>query len=139
MKFILLFFFLLINGFLFAQNGKSTTTSLNLTGLVLDSTTTKPVPGATVEIISASTNTSTYKGNAISDFNGRFIVNNIPALKSLQLTITAIGYGTRIIHTSLSKPDFAAAAKDIGTIILPQQTNTLNNVVVTATAAPAMQ
>ena len=139
MKFILLFFFLLINGFLFAQNGKSTTTSLNLTGLVLDSTTNKPVPGATVEIISPSTNTSTYKGNAISDFNGRFIVKNIPALKGLQLTITAIGYGTRIIHTSLSKPDFAAAAKDIGTIILPQQTNTLNNVVVTATAAPAMQ
>ncbi len=141
MKYNLLFFFLLINSLLFAQNGKNTTTtSLNLTGLVIDSTTNKPVPGATVQIISTKTNASTpYKGNAISDFNGKFTIKNIPALNNLQLTITAIGYGTKIIHTSLSKSDFSASAKDIGIITLPQQINTLSNVVVTATAAPAMQ
>jgi outer membrane receptor protein involved in Fe transport len=139
MKFTLLSFFLLINSFLFAQDGKSTTAaSLHITGLVIDSTTNKPVPGATVEAISSNTLTP-YKGNAISDFNGRFTIKNIPVLKNVQLTVTAIGYGTQIIHTSLSKPDFSAASKDIGTIILPQQTNTLGNVVVTATAAPAMQ
>ncbi len=141
MKYNLLFFFLLINSLLFAQNGKNTTTtSLNLTGLVIDSTTNKPVPGATVQIISTKTNASTpYKGNAISDFNGKFTIKNIPVLNNLQLTITAIGYGTKIIHTSLSKSDFSASAKDIGIITLPQQINTLSNVVVTATAAPAMQ
>ena len=139
MKFILLFFFLLINSFLFAQNQKTTTTSLGLTGLVLDSTTNKPVPGATVEIISTKKNASSYKGNAISDFNGRFTVKNIPVLNSLQLTITAIGYGTKILHTSLKQFANNSNIQDIGEIQLPQQTNTLTNVVVTATAAPAMQ
>ena len=90
MKFYLPVFFLLISSLLFAQNGKTT---LNLTGLVIDSTTQKPVPGATVEIVSRNTN-APYKGNAISDFNGRFTVKNIPVLNNLQLTITAIGYGT---------------------------------------------
>ncbi len=138
MKFFLPLFFLLINSLLFAQNGKSPSNTLNLTGLVIDSITQRPVPGATVEIISKSGNRS-YKGNAISDFNGRFIVKNIP-LNSLQLTITAIGYGTEIIQTSLTTQDFSTAnTKDIGTVQLPQQTNTLKSVVVTATAAPAMQ
>jgi outer membrane receptor protein involved in Fe transport len=141
MKFYLPIFFLLISSLSFAQNGKSpATASLNLTGLVVDSITNKPVPGATVELTSKNKNIA-FKSNAISDFNGRFTVKNIPALNNLQLTITAIGYGTEIIQTSLTKTDLPGAAntKDIGIVQLPQQTNTLKTVVVTATATPAMQ
>jgi outer membrane receptor protein involved in Fe transport len=136
MKFLLLLPFLLIGSCLSAQN-KGTPASLNITGLVTDSITQKPVPGATVEIVSKD-NTQ-YKGNAISDFSGKFTVKNVPALNNLQVTITAIGYGTEILHTSLTKSDFDLNKKDIGTVQLPQATNTLKNVVVTATAAPAMQ
>src|SRR5690348_397121 len=104
MKFLLLLPFLLIGSCLFAQNKKSTTAALNLTGLVTDSITQKPVPGATVEIVSKDN--AQYKGNAISDFSGKFTVKNVPHLNNLQVTITAIGYGTETLHTSLAQTDF---------------------------------
>lgn len=134
MKYTLLFSLLLTVSFAFAQNNKATST---VTGLILDSTTQKPVPGATIEITSTNSNThSNYKGNAISDLNGRFSIKNVPVVNKPQITITAIGYNAQVIQTVFSENQ---TTKDIGTVHLSQHTNTLNTVVVTASAPPAMQ
>ncbi len=125
---------LLINTCLFAQ----AVTGITLTGVILDSLTQKPSPGSTVTI-SFKNQKETISKSSVSNLDGKFVVENIPSINEIQLTISAIGYATIQQKISLTNYTNTGNTINIGTINLPVQTNTLQSVVVSTQASPAMK
>ncbi len=136
MKNLQVLLFLLIGIGLSAQNKNNFVT---ITGVVKDSVTNKVIPAATIEI-SSKEGGKNFNKKTIGDINGKFIVENIPFERSLSIEISCIGYASTTKEINLTKPESSSKlVKDIGTITLNVQSNTLSNVVVTAKSAPAMQ
>lgn len=137
MKNVLQVLFFLFIGFNLSAQNKNTL--ITVKGLVTDSTMHKIIPAATVEI-SGKAAGKNFSKKTIGDLYGNFIVENIPFATNLFVTISCVGYATATKEINLTKPvNNSALVKNIGTIALNVQSNTLNNVVVTAKAAPAMQ
>lgn len=136
MKNLQVLLFLLIGISLSAQNKNNLVT---ITGVVKDSVTNKVIPAATIEI-SSKEGGKNFSKKTVGDINGKFIVENIPFATSLSVEISCIGYASTTKEINLTKAaNSSKLVKNIGTIALNVQSNTLNNVVVTAKAAPAMQ
>lgn len=121
--------FILVGLFTYAQNeaGKK----LGLTGIVTD-TAGKPAPGATVEAATAG-----FKKTSVANLDGKFTINGLPFSKEYNITVTNIGFSNAVRKITFTAAD--NSIKDIGKIVLMPEANTLANVVVTATTAPAMQ
>ncbi|HEX5152491.1 MAG TPA: TonB-dependent receptor family protein [Parafilimonas sp.] len=132
MKALLLFTQLIfISLFLSAQN--SPVSTISFSGVTVDSL-GKPAPGATVEI----TGNNIRKAD-VSNMDGSFSVDKLPVAKEYTLTVTAIGFGKLSKKIVLTPEDRRQTQKNIGNVTLISQVNTLSSVVVTASAAPAMQ
>lgn len=99
-----------------------TATSGQLTGSLTDSTTTKPVPFATVALMNAS---QLILGTT-SDDKGAFTLPNI-AFGTYTLTISFVGYRTKTIPITLTADQPTSA---LGVINLTTEGKTLNEVVV---------
>ncbi len=140
MKIFLFPFFLFLSLGLFAQKSKHIIT---IKGKVEDSITSKIIPGATIQIQYTPNNSTTViKKNVIADFNGAFIVEDIPSVKKLSVTVSSIGFENKSKEIILTNPVNATGnslIKDIGEIQLKDASHVLSNVVVTAKAAPAME
>ena len=136
MKFItlqLLFLFFCL--FSFSQNK-----SLKISGIVQDSATGKVMPGATIQISYKNNLVEPVIINEVADFNGKFITNYIPAINNIKITVSAVGYAALQKDISLKSAEPASSnVKNIGVLQLHQQSNTLANVVVTASTAPKME
>lgn len=94
--------------------------SAQIRGTVIDDTDTL-VEGAAV--VALQLPDSTYIGGAISDGEGKFLIENTSGLADIILRAEAIGYGKATIHASLT---------DTNKIILPHNGIALNEVVVKA-------
>lgn len=94
--------------------------SAQIRGTVIDDTDTL-VEGAAV--VALQLPDSTYVGGAISDGEGKFLIENTSGLADIILRAEAIGYGKATIHASLT---------DTNKIILPHNGIALNEVVVKA-------
>ena len=71
--------------------------------------------------------------------DGSFSIVDLPVRAEYTLSVTAIGFGKLSKKITLTPEDKNKAQKNIGTITLLSQVNTLSNVVVTTSAAPSMQ
>lgn len=150
MKFSLLtaLFFLLASS-LFAQKASSenisNTPRLTLTGAVMDSTTGKSIPGATVQLRFDPSNSgataASHSKVVVANTDGNFVLQNIPKADKYTLVISAVGYESATKELFVAFPANAGkgVVKNIGTVRLLNKTKLLGNVVVTATVAPAMQ
>ena len=143
MKFLLLCFLVVFSIYGFGQDNKT----VEFTGIITDSITNKALAGATITFTYdnpkiTSDNPGLYvKKNSISTNSGKFDIN-LPVVNKFSLTVSAIGYETlfkEIFLTDSSTSDKKTILKNFGAVKLKQNSNTLSNVVVTATVAPAMQ
>lgn len=127
-RFALLVFFLINSCFLFAQTSVSvqqSTLSGKITGVIIDSTTQKPVDYATVSLSKYAETKST--SGTFADAKGFFKLANIKPGK-YRITVSFIGYNPKVIEpvlTTDSKLDL-----DLGTILLTNSSKVLNEVVV---------
>ena len=94
--------------------------SAQIRGTVIDDTDI-PVEGAAV--VALQLPDSTYVGGALSDQDGKFLIENTSRLADIILRAEAIGYGKTTIHASLT---------DTNKIILPHSGIALKEVVVNA-------
>jgi outer membrane receptor protein involved in Fe transport len=118
-------------------------------GKIIDNASGKPVDGASVTILlvrSAADSASggILAGTALTEANGEFEIDNIPANGKLNLVITAIGYTAYKDAVSFNLPAMrgeesrtamlAALNKDLGNLrMLPTGTTQLKEVTVIAT------
>lgn len=103
----------------------STSLSTSLTGIVLDSLTRQPVAFASLRLLPASSGTSSR--GATADEQGRFVLSNVP-VGDFWLRTMAMGYG---LH---SQPVRVTPGRTgVDTVLLSVNTQTLAEVVVTAT------
>lgn len=131
--FLLSLQFILISSFLLAQN-----TGITLTGIVMDSATQKALPGSTVTI-SFKGQSGTVNRSDISNLDGKFIVENISSKNVVTLQVTSIGYAAISKKINLTNYVKNGNAINIGPLNLSVQTNTLQSVVVSTQAVPAMK
>ncbi|MGN6353256.1 MAG: outer membrane beta-barrel protein [Parafilimonas sp.] len=131
--FLLSLQFILISSFLLAQN-----TGITLTGIVMDSATQKALPGSTVTI-SFKGQSGTVNRSDISNLDGKFIVENIASKNEVTLQVTSIGYAAISKKINLTNYVKNGNAINIGPLNLSVQTNTLQSVVVSTQAVPAMK
>ncbi len=86
-------------------------------GKIVDSKTGKPVDGASVLILAPrgpnDSTGGTLVGNALTEGNGEFLLENLPAGQTLQLVLNAIGYGAQKIPVTLSGGNLN---RDLGSI-----------------------
>lgn len=125
--------FILISSFLLAQN-----TGITLTGIVMDSVTQKALPGSTVTI-SFKGQSGTVNRSDISNLDGKFIVENIPSKNEITLQVSSIGYAA--VSKKINLTDYVKNGNtiNVGALNLIVQANTLQSVVVSTQAAPAMK
>lgn len=100
-----------------------------ISGIVLDSLTSKPIDYATISLSRAGSTRTT--NGSLSDDKGAFKIDNISA-GIYRITIAFLGYQTKIIdsvRTTPSKPDL-----NLGKILLSPNQKMLNEVVVSGTA-----
>jgi len=118
-----------------------------ITGMIADSLTSMGIRDATIELSWAASNKA-LKGNdivkkmAVTTANGKFLIGNIPLSEKYTIIVSSIGYDAKskeIFIPQLVRPNGNQEIKDIGTIKLKQSQKVLANVIVTSTAAPAMQ
>ena len=99
-----------------------------ISGIVLDSLTSKPIDYATVSMGRAGSVKTT--NGALTDEKGAFKIENIAA-GSYRITIAFLGYQTKIldsVKTTPGKPDL-----NLGRILLAPNLKMLNEVVITGT------
>lgn len=141
MKTFLLFIqFLFINSYLFAQNAGDSDViadNIRITGMVVDSA-QKPIPGSTVTITFLNNSASANKSD-VADFNGKFLVENIPSVEKITVSVSAVGYAVNQTEINLTTREIEIGAVDLGNITLHIQANTLQSVVVTTQVTPAMK
>ena len=100
-----------------------------ISGIIIDSLTTKPVDYATVSMGRAGSVKTT--NGALTDAKGAFKIENIVA-GSYRITIAFLGYQTKIldsVKTTPGKPDL-----NLGRILLAPNLKMLNEVVIAGTA-----
>lgn len=144
--------FVLLFGFIFSQSyaqhdreqlpaGDMSVLKINssrIYGKLVDKNTGKPVEAASVQLFSGK---DSLVSGMLTRANGDFSFDNLPALKSFRLTISAIGY---VPAEQVITPDYGKAADqqkfriDLGNLSLETEVKQLGNVVVTA-ARPALE
>lgn len=115
------YIFLFLSSFVFAQNQK-------ITGKVVSSSDKQPLPGASVFVPNKSVSVLGEKGTiesigvgTVTDFDGNFSLE-LPK-STAQIVVSFLGFQTKIISISSSK--------NIYNVVLEQETNTLDEVVLT--------
>jgi hypothetical protein len=123
-----LIFCLLVFSFspVFAQK---TPSAGEITGTVLDSATRKPLRMASVSLLHARD--SAYVSATITNGDGHFVVRKV-APGSYRLLITFVGYSNVSRPVTVSRD----APADVGTILMNEQGNQLNEVVIRQESAP---
>jgi len=129
MKSFLLFVALLIGAFANAFAQKSTG-KLEIRGVVVDSVSGKPLRLASVALQTARD--SDYVTATVTDGDGRFRFRNLAAGK-YRLLITFLGYRNASRFASLDREN---PLVDAGTLLMVEQSSTLNEVVVRQEKAP---
>ncbi|MEZ0540010.1 TonB-dependent receptor domain-containing protein [Fibrella arboris] len=104
-----------------------TSPKVNVTGSLVDSTTTKSVPFATVALRTAEA----LMGGSTTDSSGTFRLTNL-APGSYTLVLSSVGYQTRIRPVTLTGEQ---ATVNLGAIQLPSESRTLGELTVTAQKA----
>ena len=138
--FLLLIQFLFINSCLFAQSVADSNIiadNIQITGTVVDSA-QKPIPGSTVTVAFNNNNSSSNRSD-VADFNGQFVVENIPSVEKVVVTVSAVGYANSVTEINLTTQEIQAGTVNAGNLALSTQANTLKSVVVTTQATPAMK
>ncbi len=106
---------------LFAQS----TNSGKLTGIIIDSTTTKPIPYATVAVLNAGKKIQT---GGTSDDKGTFALDNIP-FGTYQILISVVGYRTKTVASVIITTEKPTV--ELGTVVITSDQKNLKEVVVT--------
>nr|WP_295928873.1 outer membrane beta-barrel protein [uncultured Dyadobacter sp.] len=109
--------------------GQKTGGQVEITGVVLDSASHKPMRTASVSLLAARD--SAYITATITDGDGRFRLRNVPP-GNYRLLVTFIGYR----NTSKSIQVHSEKPADAGTLWMSEQGNLLSEVVVTQERAP---
>ena len=114
--------------------GRATGATGSVYGKITDAKTGKPIDGASVLILAPrSPQDSTggrLVGNALTEGNGEFLLENLPASQTLQLVLNVIGYGAQKIPVTLSGGNLN---KDLGSIrVVPTGETQLKEVEIVA-------
>ena len=107
--FLLLIQFLFINSCLFAQSVADSNIiadNIQITGTVVDSA-QKPIPGSTVTVAFNNNNSSSNRSD-VADFNGQFVVENIPSVEKVVVTVSAVGYANSVTEINLTTQEIQA-------------------------------
>jgi Outer membrane protein beta-barrel family/CarboxypepD_reg-like domain len=111
---------------LFAQKPVS---KAEISGTVLDSITNKPLRMASVSLLTERD--SSYVDGTITDGDGRFRFRNT-ASGRYRLLVTFVGYRSASQYVTVGREPRV----DVGTVLMNEQTNTLNEVVIREERAP---
>jgi outer membrane receptor protein involved in Fe transport len=99
-------------------------TARRLTGKVLEESTHRPIPYATVTILRQSVSADSLVRGGLTDEKGQFDFNNLPT-EPLRIKVSAIGFQTQAQAVGL-------ATGDVGVIRLAVSANLLKEITVTA-------
>jgi hypothetical protein len=129
MKF-LLFFSMLLGGVASHSFAQKTANRAEIQGVVLDSVSNKPLRTASVSLLSVRD--SSYVMASVTDGDGRFRLRNV-AEGRYRLLVTFVGYQSAVRYVTISRDTPVA---NMGTLLMTEQTNTLNEVVIRQERAP---
>ncbi|MBG9377003.1 TonB-dependent receptor [Panacibacter sp. DH6] len=113
---------------------------IKVTGKILDKSNNSAISGALIQIVSDTSSSNNFTAYAVADNEGRFVVDSMPYAKKYIMIISAVGYGSEskalVFNDETGR---SMIVKNVEAIAMAPEANTLANVVVTATAKPAMQ
>ena len=116
------------------QNGKTLSYLNELQGKVIDLQNSKPITAATVQIYIPLPTGDSLIGAMLTRSNGDFKFDRLPSVDTLKVVASFVGHTNveRVIPFAGQATPGQAVTKDIGNIILPRNSETLEGVVVTA-------
>ena len=130
-KYLLVLFMLLIGIQLQAQTDNSVSKGASVKGIIYDSINDIPLQSASV--IFYSSVDSTIKGFHVTEYNGGFLVADLPTKTPLYYVVSFTGYDSYVDTLSL---DSTGTLKDLGSIYLEQTSSEDLDAVVVRAVVP---